>query len=163
MMSMGETGRARSSLAKADHSDGHHLRGRHAARRPAIPLHHLCSIETVPYSQFEQLLAQEKIAEVSVGPDKIQGKLKEQLPSGNSAFVTARVDMALADKLAQKGVSVRGVPASGALQSLLSWIFPIVVLMMRDGSGPSLSREAVVRRACRLAASAAGNRERHAE
>ncbi|MHC2618397.1 cell division protease FtsH [Bradyrhizobium huanghuaihaiense] len=85
------------------------------------------SIETVPYSQFEQLLTQEKIAEVSVGPDTIQGKLKEPLPSGKSAFVTARVDMALADKLAQKGVSVTGVPGSGLLQSLLSWIFPIVV------------------------------------
>ncbi|MDN4987078.1 ATP-dependent zinc metalloprotease FtsH [Bradyrhizobium sp. WYCCWR 13022] len=88
------------------------------------------SIETIPYSQFEQLLAQEKIVEVSVGPDSIQGKLKEQLPSGKSAFVTARVDMALADKLAQKGVSVTGVPGSGALQSLLSWIFPIVVFFL---------------------------------
>ncbi|MCG2626702.1 ATP-dependent zinc metalloprotease FtsH [Bradyrhizobium sp. WYCCWR 13023] len=88
------------------------------------------SIETIPYSQFEQLLAQEKIAEVSVGPDTIQGKLKEQLPSGKSAFVTARVDMSLADKLAQKGVSVTGVPGSGALQSLLSWIFPVVVFVV---------------------------------
>ncbi|MDA9442526.1 cell division protein FtsH [Bradyrhizobium sp. CCBAU 51745] len=88
------------------------------------------SIETIPYSQFEQLLAQEKIAEVSVGPDSIQGKLKEQLPSGKSAFVTARVDMVLADKLAQKGVSVTGIPGSGALQSLLSWIFPIVVFFL---------------------------------
>ncbi|WP_228749483.1 ATP-dependent zinc metalloprotease FtsH [Bradyrhizobium sp. BR 10261] len=88
------------------------------------------SIETIPYSQFEQLLAQEKIAEVSVGPDSIQGKLKEQLPSGKSAFVTARVDMVLADKLAQKGVSVTGVAGSGALQSLLSWIFPIIVFFL---------------------------------
>nr|WP_249156335.1 ATP-dependent zinc metalloprotease FtsH [Bradyrhizobium japonicum] len=88
------------------------------------------SIETIPYSQFEQLLAQEKIAEVSVGPDMIQGKLKEQLPSGRSAFITARVDLALADKLAQKGVSVTGVPGSGLLQSLLSWIFPIVVFFV---------------------------------
>ncbi|MEY9358728.1 cell division protease FtsH [Bradyrhizobium yuanmingense] len=88
------------------------------------------SIETIPYSQFEQLLAQEKVAEVSVGPDMIQGKLKEQLPSGKSAFITARVDMALADKLAQKGVSVTGVPGSGLLQSLLSWIFPIVAFFV---------------------------------
>ncbi|WP_420887887.1 ATP-dependent zinc metalloprotease FtsH [Bradyrhizobium yuanmingense] len=88
------------------------------------------SIETIPYSQFEQLLAQDKIAEVSVSPDMIQGKLKEQLPSGKSGFVTARVDMALAEKLAQKGVSVTGVPASGGLQSLLSWLFPIVVFIL---------------------------------
>nr|WP_249150895.1 ATP-dependent zinc metalloprotease FtsH [Bradyrhizobium japonicum] len=88
------------------------------------------SIETIPYSRFEQLLAQEKIAEVSVGADMIQGRLKEQLPSGKSAFITARVDMALADKLAQKGVSVTGTPGSGLLQSLLSWIFPIVAFFV---------------------------------
>ena len=84
------------------------------------------SIESIPYSQFEQLLAQDRIAEVSVGPDTIQGKLKEPLPSGKSAFVTARVDLTLAEKLAAKGVSVTGVPGSGLVQGL-SWIFPVVV------------------------------------
>ncbi|MDN5002171.1 ATP-dependent zinc metalloprotease FtsH [Bradyrhizobium sp. WYCCWR 12677] len=88
------------------------------------------SIETIPYSQFEQLLAQDKLAEVSVGQDTILGKLKEPLASGKSAFVTARVDLALAEKLAAKGVSVTGVPASGGLQSLLSWIFPVIVFFL---------------------------------
>ncbi|MDA9463374.1 ATP-dependent zinc metalloprotease FtsH [Bradyrhizobium sp. CCBAU 53415] len=88
------------------------------------------SIETIPYSQFEQLLTQDKIAEVSVGSDMIQGKLKEPLPSGKSAFITARVDMALADKLAARGVSVTGVPSAGVLQSLLSWIFPVIAFFV---------------------------------
>lgn len=88
------------------------------------------SIETIPYSQFEQLLAQDKIAEVSVGSDMIQGKLKEPLPSGKSAFITARVDMALAEKLAAKGTSVTGVPSGGLLQSLLSWIFPVIAFFL---------------------------------
>ncbi|WP_298879341.1 ATP-dependent zinc metalloprotease FtsH [uncultured Bradyrhizobium sp.] len=88
------------------------------------------SIESIPYSQFEQLLAQDKITEVSVGPDTIQGKLKEPLPGGKSAFVTARVDMALAEKLAARGVSVTGVPGSGLLQGLLSWIFPVAIFFM---------------------------------
>ncbi|MGW1422511.1 ATP-dependent zinc metalloprotease FtsH [Bradyrhizobium manausense] len=88
------------------------------------------SIETIPYSQFEQLLAQEKLAEVSVGSDTIQGKLKEPLPSRKSAFVTARVDLALAEKLAARGVSVTGVPSSSGLQSLLSWIFPVIVFFL---------------------------------
>lgn len=34
-------------------------------------------IETIPYSQFEALLDQGKVAEVTVGADSIQGKLKE--------------------------------------------------------------------------------------
>lgn len=88
------------------------------------------SVETIPYSQFEQLLSQDKIAEVSVGSDMIQGKLKEPLPSGKSAFITARVDMALAEKLAAKGVSVTGVPSAGGLQSLLSWIFPVIAFFV---------------------------------
>ncbi|MBR0758930.1 ATP-dependent zinc metalloprotease FtsH [Bradyrhizobium japonicum] len=88
------------------------------------------SIETIPYSQFEQLLAQDKVAEVSVGPDTITGRLKEPLPSGKSAFATARVDMALSERLAAKGVSVTGVPGNGALQTLLSWIFPVVVFFV---------------------------------
>nr|WP_029674156.1 ATP-dependent zinc metalloprotease FtsH [Bradyrhizobium japonicum] len=88
------------------------------------------SVETIPYSQFEQLLAQDRIAEVTVGSDTIQGKLKEPLPSGKSAFVTARVDMALADKLAIKGVSVTGIPGAGALQTLLSWIFPVIAFFL---------------------------------
>lgn len=88
------------------------------------------SIETIPYSQFEQLLAQDKIAEVTVGSDMIQGKLKEPLPNGKSAFITARVDMALAEKLAAKGVSVTGVPSAGLLQSLLSWIFPVIAFFV---------------------------------
>ncbi|MGX4771876.1 ATP-dependent zinc metalloprotease FtsH [Bradyrhizobium guangdongense] len=88
------------------------------------------SIETISYSQFEQLLAQDKLAEVSVGTDTIQGKLKDPLPSGKSAFVTARVDLALAEKLAAKGVSVTGIPSGGGLQSLLSWIFPVIVFFL---------------------------------
>ena len=88
------------------------------------------AVETIPYSQFEQLLAQDKVAEVSAGPDMIQGKLKEPLPSGKSAFVTARVDMALAEKLAARGVSVTGVPGGGALQTLLSWIFPVIAFVL---------------------------------
>ncbi|UVO33693.1 ATP-dependent zinc metalloprotease FtsH [Bradyrhizobium arachidis] len=88
------------------------------------------SIETIPYSQFEQLLAQDKLVEVTVGPDTIQGKLKEPLSSGKSAFVTARVDLALAEKLAAKGVSVTGVPANSGLQNLLSWIFPVIVFFV---------------------------------
>src|ERR1700674_356218 len=39
-------------------------------------------VETIPYSQFEQLLADNKISEVLVGTETIQGSLKEPLPDG---------------------------------------------------------------------------------
>src|SRR5574340_326946 len=65
------------------------------------------SMETIPYSQFEQLVEQGNVAEVAVGQDAIEGKLKNKLPDGKSAFVTARVDPALSEKLAAKGVVVK--------------------------------------------------------
>ncbi|WP_213770485.1 ATP-dependent zinc metalloprotease FtsH [Bradyrhizobium sp. dw_78] len=83
------------------------------------------TVDTIPYSEFEQLVAQDKVTEVSVGQDVIQGKLKDKLPSGKSAFVTARVDMALAEKLEAKGVAVTGVPSGGLLQTILSWVVPM--------------------------------------
>ena len=49
-------------------------------------------IETIPYSQFEQLLDQNKISEVLVGSDTIQGTLKEPFPDGRKLFSTIRVD-----------------------------------------------------------------------
>ncbi|MDP1865680.1 MAG: ATP-dependent zinc metalloprotease FtsH [Bradyrhizobium sp.] len=82
------------------------------------------TVDTIPYSEFEQLVAQGHVTEVAVGQETIHGKLKDKLPSGKSAFITARVDAALADKLAAKGVVVTGVPSGGLFQSILSWIVP---------------------------------------
>jgi cell division protease FtsH len=82
------------------------------------------TVDTIPYSEFEQLVEQGNVTEVAVGQDTIQGKLKEKLPSGKSAFITARVDPELAKKLEAKGVSVTGVPSGGVFQTILSWIVP---------------------------------------
>lgn len=70
-------------------------------------------VDTIPFSQLEQLVAQGSVTEVAVGQDTIKGNLKDKLASGKSAFVTARVDPALAEKQrvdAPDGVgSIRGV------------------------------------------------------
>ena len=49
-------------------------------------------IETIPYSEFEHLLDQGKIAEVTVGTDTVQGSLKDPLPSDKREFFAIRVD-----------------------------------------------------------------------
>ena len=82
-------------------------------------------VDTIPFSQFEQLVAEGSVTEVTVGQDIIQGRVKDKLPSGKSAFVTARVDAALADKLVAKGVVVTGAPSGGLFQTLLSWVIPM--------------------------------------
>ncbi|MGY3616112.1 ATP-dependent zinc metalloprotease FtsH [Bradyrhizobium sp. USDA 10063] len=86
------------------------------------------SVEVIPYSQFEQLVAQGAVTEVAVGQDTIQGKLKDKLPNGKTAFVTTRVDPALAKELEAKGIAVTGISSGGTLTTLLSWILPAILL-----------------------------------
>ncbi|HVV70988.1 MAG TPA: ATP-dependent zinc metalloprotease FtsH [Verrucomicrobiae bacterium] len=81
-------------------------------------------VDSIPFSQFEALVAQGKVKSVSVGQDSIDGILKAALPSGHTGFTTARVDPAIAAKLEAKGVEVTGVPPGGLLVTILSWILP---------------------------------------
>src|SRR5258708_10114840 len=87
-------------------------------------------IETIPYSQFEQLLAENKISEVMVGTETIQGALKEPFPDGRKLFYTVRVDPELADKLKEHGVTITGTPSSSSLSTLLSWVLPIFIFYL---------------------------------
>ena len=84
-------------------------------------------IETIPYSQFETLLDQGKIDSVTVSGDSIQGTLKEPLPDGQRDFFVIRVDAQLAEKLESHQVVVNGTASAGLLQTVLSWVVPIVI------------------------------------
>ena len=83
--------------------------------------------ETIPYSEFEKLVADGKVAEVTIRQDMIEGKLKEATPDGKQMFVTTRVDPALADKLSDKGVVVNGSAQNTLVQTILSWVLPAVL------------------------------------
>ena len=104
----------------------------------------LSPVENIPYSQFETLLAQGRVSEVTVGQTSIDGKLKTPLPDGRQAFTTARVEPALAERLAAKGVVVSGAPSGGWLATLFSWIAPIFffylvwAFLLRPASGAGL-------------------------
>src|SRR6516164_3794792 len=84
-------------------------------------------VAPIPYSEFQQLLHDGKIAEIGVSDRYIQGKLKEPLPSGKSQFVTTRVDPQFADQLQKYGVTYTGEVESTLLQDLLSWVVPVVL------------------------------------
>jgi len=86
--------------------------------------------ETIPYSQFEELVAKGGVTEVTVGQEFIRGKLKDKLPGGSSAFVTVRVDPQLADRLAAKGIAVSGEPSGGFIATLLSWVVPALMFYL---------------------------------
>jgi cell division protease FtsH len=87
-------------------------------------------VETIPYSEFEQLLADNKISDVLVGSDTMQGTLKEPLPDGRKLFYTVRVDPDLAAKLQAHGVKITGAPSSNWLSTILSWALPIFVFYL---------------------------------
>jgi cell division protease FtsH len=84
-------------------------------------------IKTIPYSEFLKLLKENKIAEVAIGTNQIQGKLKEG--SGETAkeivFKTVRVDPDTSKLLDQYNVSFKGEIESRFLATLLSWIVPV--------------------------------------
>ncbi len=87
-------------------------------------------IETIPYSEFERLLGDNKVTEVTVGADSIQGKLNAPLPSGKSAFYTTRVDPKLASDFAAHNVVVNGAPSSGLIGTILSWVIPAALFYL---------------------------------
>src|SRR5687768_16419185 len=84
------------------------------------------TIEVVPYSEFEHLLAEEKISEVVVSDSRITGKLKA--PEGNKKTVVANlVPPELADRLSRYDVQYTRVQESTFLRDVLSWVLPALV------------------------------------
>ena len=85
----------------------------------------------VPYSQFEQLLADGQVKDLVIDGDSIAGELKapSQAPpfAGRSRFVTAQVPPALAARLESAGVTFAGRFESRWLATLLSWVVPVVL------------------------------------
>src|SRR5215204_7654397 len=84
-------------------------------------------IAPIPYSQFQQLLREGKVAEIGVSDRFIQGKLKEPLPDGKSQFATTRVDPEFAQDLQKYGVTFTGQIESTFLRDLLSWVLPVLL------------------------------------
>ena len=67
----------------------------------------------IPYSRFETLLDANKVKEVAITQNRIQGTLKEAEPDGLKDFVTTRVQPPeLAENLTKHGVTYSGVVES---------------------------------------------------
>jgi cell division protease FtsH len=112
----------------------------------------LNSVITIPretkidYSQFKDLLAEDRIKEVSIEKERITGKALMAGDKGDEekAFVTIRVeDPQLVTELRQQGVTFSGKRENTLLNSLIAWILPLllfvgiwVFLIRRMGRGP---------------------------
>lgn len=87
------------------------------------------NVEIIPYSQFIEYIDTNKIVDVSIGTEKIQGVLKEPGKSGKKDFATARVeDPELVDRLSSTGIKFTGVRESTFWRDMLSWVVPALVL-----------------------------------
>ncbi|MHB8816444.1 MAG: ATP-dependent zinc metalloprotease FtsH [Steroidobacteraceae bacterium] len=82
---------------------------------------------TIPYSQFQTLLDQNKIDKVWVEQNTIQGTLKEPEKGGLKQFVTTRVTPDLAASLDQHHVTYFGEVPSTWLADILSWVLPTLL------------------------------------
>ncbi|WP_299022524.1 ATP-dependent zinc metalloprotease FtsH [uncultured Tepidimonas sp.] len=85
------------------------------------------TVEPVPYSAFEQALAEGRVAEVIVGETTITGRLKTPDASGKTVIVANRVEPQLAERLSRYDVPYTRVVESTWLRDLLSWVVPALV------------------------------------
>ncbi|MGA1327883.1 MAG: ATP-dependent zinc metalloprotease FtsH, partial [Rubrivivax sp.] len=85
------------------------------------------AVEVVPYSAFEQALADGKVSEVRVVGGMLVGALKTADPGGRQVLVAEQVEPALAERLSRFGVPFRQIHESTWLSQLLSWVAPAVI------------------------------------
>ncbi len=86
-------------------------------------------VQSIPYSQFLQLLNEQKVSDLRIEKDQISGKLQDPI-DGHNLFTTVRVDPALATDLAHSGVGFTGVNENTFLSGLLGWLLPFVLIMV---------------------------------
>ncbi len=85
-------------------------------------------VQKVPYSQFKQYIAEGKVAELTIGPENIEGTLTG---STGAAFTTVRVnDPDLVKELDERKVNYSGRYENKFLTGLLSWVIPLGIFFL---------------------------------
>ena len=83
------------------------------------------AVKTIPYSEFLKLLKENKVIEVAITADQIQGKLKDGAGGKEQMFRTVRVDPDTSKLLEKFEVNFKGEIESRFLPTLLSWVVPV--------------------------------------
>ena len=87
-------------------------------------------VETVPYSEFQAMLRDGNVAEVSVADDYVRGKLRQPLPDGRDQVYAVRVDPDLVEDLDRYGVTYTGIIQDNWLSKVLSWVLPVLLFFV---------------------------------
>lgn len=86
------------------------------------------TVSVIPYSEFQQLLRDDKVKEVVVSQDSIHGELTAE-HNGRTRFMTTRVATDLSKELEQYGVKYAARAENKALSTLLSWVVPTLIFI----------------------------------
>jgi len=86
-------------------------------------------VEPVPYSEFEQALAEGRVSEVVVGDTEMTGTLKEPDEQGRTRIVATRVEPELAARLSEYDVPYRREVGGNWLRDVLSWTVPWLIVL----------------------------------
>jgi cell division protease FtsH len=84
------------------------------------------TVEVVPYSEFEKLLAANKVSEVVVSDQRITGKLKAP-ENGKKVAVANLVAPDLAERLSKYDVKYTQATENTLFRDVLSWVIPALV------------------------------------
>jgi cell division protease FtsH len=84
------------------------------------------AVATIPYSEFQKLVREDKVARVLVSADQIEGEFKQEI-KGKKRFVTRRIDQDIAKELDEHGVEYEGRIEHTVLPLLLSWVVPVAL------------------------------------
>ncbi len=88
-------------------------------------------VETIPYSQFKQGLAQGLVSRVTIGPESISGTLKGKENKPAQQFATVRVDdPGLVKELDERKIDYSGHYDSKLLGSILTWVLPLGIMFL---------------------------------
>ncbi len=85
------------------------------------------SVETVPYSTFEQYLRDGKIDEVAVSERLITGRLRSPDAGGKTSVVAPLVDPAMAERLSHFDVTYTRTFEPTWLREIMSWLAPALI------------------------------------
>jgi len=82
--------------------------------------------DTVSYSDFKNMVRQDKVQEVTLSDDRVHGKLKD-----GKTFQAVRVtaDAKLPEELEQHGVKYSGEVASRWLSDVIGWVLPLLFIV----------------------------------
>jgi cell division protease FtsH len=88
-------------------------------------------VETIPYGQFKQYLAEGNVSKLTIGPENITGTLKGKDKKPGQEFTTIRVeDPSLVKELDEHKIDYSGRYESKFLNSILSWILPLGIMFL---------------------------------